>query len=420
MALYVTDFEKQWDALLDDIALAPLGDRDATVQRLYVLSSPQSPMRDLLAGIARELTLAAPDAAKSPPDKSPPGKAMAGVIGQAVAAEPPQGQQAGTAIEQHYADLRTLVGDGQASAPLGNLLHLINGFQADLAQSGPTGNVAASVQGGASSLQLLRAEAQRQPKPVSRWLQQIVDSGHVALTGSAQAAAAAAFGADTGPGEFCKTVVAGRYPFDPASSNDAPFDDFARLFAPGGLLDAFFQTQIAPYVDTSGGTWRFRPLGGVKPPVDAASLARVQRAAAIRDAFFPNGGTTPQLRFTLAPLSLGPGVARATVTLGGARIVDIGHQAPPTALTWPGTDGMTSSAIMFEPDASAPPPAATGVWALFRLLDRAQATPGSTPEAFRLDFKAGERQASFSLEAGSTRNPIGRNLLEGFRCPEIR
>ena len=68
VALYVAAFEKQWDSLLDDIALAPLGDRDSTVQRLYALSSPQSPMRDLLVGIAHELTLTAPaDTDKSSP-----------------------------------------------------------------------------------------------------------------------------------------------------------------------------------------------------------------------------------------------------------------------------------------------------------------------------------------------------------------
>ena len=418
VALYVAEFEKQWDGLLDDIALAPLGDHDSTVQRLYVLSSPQSPMRDLLVGIAHELTLAAPSPAGG--DKPPPAAPLVAVISPAAAADGPSGPPAGAAIEQHYASLTTLVGDGQASAPLGGVLHLINGFQNDLAQSGPAGNIPASVQGGANSLQLLRAEAQRQPKPVSHWLQQIVDGGHVALTGSAQAAATAAFGASAGPGEFCKSVVTGRYPFEPGSSNDAPFDDFARLFAPGGLLDTFFQTQIKPYVDTSGAVWRVRPLGGVAPPVDAASIARFQRAAAIRDAFFPNGGTTPQLRFMLAPLSLGPGTSKATVTLGTTAIVDTGHQAPSAALTWPGSDGMTQAAIAFEPEANPAPVAANGSWALFRLLGRAQVTPGGTPEAFRLDFHAGDRLASFSLEAGSTRNPIGRNLLEGFRCPEIR
>jgi len=418
VALYVTEFEKQWDGLLDDIALAPLGDRDSTVQRLYVLSSPQSPMRDLLVGIAHELTLAAP----APPGSGGTASAspLPGVISPAAAADDPAGLSAGTAVEQHYASLTTLVGDGQANAPLGGVLRLINGFQNDLAQSGPAGNVATSVQGGANSLQLLRAEAQRQPRPVSRWLQQIVDGGHVALAGSAQAAAATAFTASAGPGEFCKSVVTGRYPFDPASTSDAPFDDFARLFAPGGLLDAFFQTQIKPYVDTSGSVWRLRPVGGVAPRVDAASLARFQRAAAIRDAFFPNGNAEPQVRFMLAPLSLGSGIDRAVVTLGAATIVGTGHQGAAASLTWPGSDGMASAAIAFEPGASAPAFTANGTWALFRLLGRAQVTPGGTPESFRLDFRDGDKLASFSLQAASSRNPIGRNLLEGFRCPEIR
>ena len=62
VALYITDFEKHWDALLSDIALVPLGSHESAVQLLYVLSSPQSPMRDLLVAIAHELTLPAPTA----------------------------------------------------------------------------------------------------------------------------------------------------------------------------------------------------------------------------------------------------------------------------------------------------------------------------------------------------------------------
>ncbi|GGF34615.1 type VI secretion protein IcmF [Aliidongia dinghuensis] len=419
IALYVAEFEKQWDGLLDDIALAPFGNRDSTVQRLYLLSSPQSPMRDLLVAVARELTLAAPPpAADTKPQSSGP---LAAVVAPAAAADPHSdphsGPTAGSAIEQHYASLRTLVGDGQDAAPLGGVLRLISRFQTDLAQSGQAGAAAAAQGGG--SLQLLSAEAQRQPKPMARWLQQIVDGGRGALTGTAQAAAAAAFTANAGPAQFCQSVVTGRYPFDPTAANEAPIDDFARLFAPGGLLDAFFQAQIRPYVDMSGSTWKPQPAGGVAPPVDAASIARFQRAAAIRDAFFPNGGTEPQLRFTLAPLSLDPGATRAVVTLGNTMIPNTGHEGPATSLAWPGSDGMTTAGLAFEP-AAGTPFAADGSWALFRLLDRAKVTPGAAPEAFRLDFRMGEHQASFTLKAGSARNPIGRNLLEGFRCPTVR
>ena len=102
-------------------------------------------------------------------------------------------------------------------------------------------------------------------------------------------------------------MVTRRYPFS-ASSNDAPFDDFARLFAPGGLLDTFFQTQIKPFVDTSGAVWRLQPLGGVAPPVSRPpwpsssapppSGMRSSRTAA-----------TPQLRFDVTPQSPGDGEA---------------------------------------------------------------------------------------------------------------
>ena len=49
--LYTNDYAKQWDGLLNDIDVKPLTNLQQAVQALYVLSSPQSPMRDLLAGI---------------------------------------------------------------------------------------------------------------------------------------------------------------------------------------------------------------------------------------------------------------------------------------------------------------------------------------------------------------------------------
>ena len=78
IALYTADYAKQWDALLADIDIAPMRSLQQAVQDLYILASPQSPMRDLLAGIARQLSLTQP-----PPP--PPGVAGA-VQGAAQAA----------------------------------------------------------------------------------------------------------------------------------------------------------------------------------------------------------------------------------------------------------------------------------------------------------------------------------------------
>ena len=78
IALYTADYAKQWDALLADLDVEPMRNLQQAVQDLYILASPQSPMRDLLAGITRQLTLTQP-----PPP--PPGVAGA-VQGAAQAA----------------------------------------------------------------------------------------------------------------------------------------------------------------------------------------------------------------------------------------------------------------------------------------------------------------------------------------------
>ena len=60
IVLYTADYAKQWDALLRDLDVTPMRNLQQAVQDLYILASPQSPMRDLLAGITRQLTLTQP------------------------------------------------------------------------------------------------------------------------------------------------------------------------------------------------------------------------------------------------------------------------------------------------------------------------------------------------------------------------
>jgi type VI secretion system protein ImpL len=464
VTLYVADFEKRWDALLNDIALVPFASHETTVQRLYVLSSPQSPLRDLLVAIAHALSLQSPmwqngatpngasqgggsqgggsqaggaqggashagvSQAGGPAD---PDQRLAAVIGGPDQGKDPYGPSANAAVAQHYAGLLALVGNGQGTPPLNGVLQLVNALQTELAQTapgqtapgapaGPAGtNPSVAVQGGGDPAALLLAEAQRQAQPMSTWLRQIAESGRSALNGNVQQAVAAAFSASAGPGELCRSVVNLHYPFNPASGNDTPLDDFARLFAPNGVLDAFFQAQIRPWVDMSGAVWRVRSLGGVAPPVDAAAVTRFQRAAAIRDAFFPTGGTEPQLRFTVAPVSLDAGSKQATLALEGITITDAGHDGPAMSARWPGDGGAAQASLTFDP-AAATPLTADGSWALFRLLDQGQLVPDGGSGAFRLSFGIGTRRASFRLQAESSRNPFGRHLLEGFACPAIR
>ena len=60
VALYVNDYVRQWDAMLADLNVVQLRALPQAVQDLFILGAPQSPMRDLLVAIARQLTLSVP------------------------------------------------------------------------------------------------------------------------------------------------------------------------------------------------------------------------------------------------------------------------------------------------------------------------------------------------------------------------
>ncbi len=48
-----------------------------------------------------------------------------------------------------------------------------------------------------------------------------------------------------------QTYLAGRYPFDPHAKQDVPLSEFERFFGPKGTLDAFYQQNLKPFVETT-------------------------------------------------------------------------------------------------------------------------------------------------------------------------
>ncbi len=94
IALYEADYIAAWDAMLADLDVVPLRSLTQAAQDLYILASPQSPMRDVLASAAQQLTLSVP-----PPQ--PPG--VAGLAAQTQAFADQRGHQHGQlhAIPRH-------------------------------------------------------------------------------------------------------------------------------------------------------------------------------------------------------------------------------------------------------------------------------------------------------------------------------
>ena len=426
--LYTDDYIRTWDDLLGDIDVEPLGSIQQAVQSLYILSSPQSPMRDLLTGIVHQLMLTV--APPADPAKAATGGVAGAVAGAANAAgsqlqnlfatNGPAADPPGKVVETHFAPLIAYVGKGPG-APIDAVLKLMNDLQQQLAQLANSAQGAPPPAGGTDPAQLLLAEASRAPEPVQRWVQVVTGAGNTLRSGGAKKGAAEAFNAPGGPASLCKQAVAGRYPFSPSSANDIPLDDFGRLFAPNGLIDQFFTTQLRPFVDTSGATWHAQAVAGVAAPVSPGDLAQFQRAAAIRDLFFGAGGNQPTVRFDIQPISVDNGAKQVTLDFDGTTVVYAHGPLRSVSVTWPGPNRMNSARLVFDPPPSSGPPVlqTDGPWALFRLFNQGILQQAGSADRYTLTFNLGDRHAVFEIRAGSVLNPFAPGVLRDFRCPRL-
>ena len=430
IAAYQADYEQTWDAMLADLSVVQQRSLSQAAQDLYILASPQSPMRTLLASIARQLTLSVPPAKGQAASQGqisapkPGGDGIATRLQSVLGTAPsvPGVLPAGYEVDEHYRSLIDLVGEGRG-APIDQVLRSLSDMQQQLAKMAATlvSSGTAAAPSGIDPALALRAEALRQPQPVARWLTAIAAAGSALRSGSPRQQLVALFNGSGGPAELCARVVNGRYPFAAAATQDAPLTDFSRLFAPGGLFDGFVNTLLRPYVDMSGRTWRLQSTDNAAASVSPGDLAQFQRAVAIRDAYFADGGSTASLRLDITPVSLDPGARLVALDLGGAVVTYSRGTPRSTQVTWPDRNQTPTVRLVFDP----PPTGREGVvqeigpWSMFRLFARGRLQQAGSPERYNLTFQIGERQAVFEIRANSA-SALMPALLQDFRCPVVQ
>jgi type VI secretion system protein ImpL len=432
IAAYENDYAQAWNTMLADLNVVQQRSVSQAAQDLYILSSPQSPMRSLLVSIARQLRLSIPPTSEKAAsggqsratgsDGDSVAARLQSVLGSAPSATPDM-PQPGHEIDERYKALIDLVGQGRG-APIDQVLRSLSDMQQQLAKMAATlvSSGTVTTPSGIDPALALRAEASRQPQPLARWLTAIAASGSALRSGSPRQQLAAMFNGSGGPAELCPQVVSGHYPFAAAATQDAVLADFSRLFAPGGQFDGFVNTLLRPYVDMSSRVWRLQSADSAAAPVSPGDLAQFQRAVAIRDAFFADGGSTASVRLDITPVSIDAGARQVTLDLGGAMVTYARGQARSTQITWPGGNQTQTARLVFDP-----PPAGqagavqeTGPWSMFRLFARGRLQQGASPERYTLTFQIGDRQAVFEIRTGSATNPFTPALLQDFHCPALQ
>ena len=429
LKLYYEDFIAQWDSLLRDIRLAPLTDLNVASQNLKDLSSADSALKRLTTAVVHETDLTRSD--DEPADDKAGSKGASKLLGKLGkvgklaktgakllprAGSANEVDMTGSLVAEHFKPLKGAVAeiDGQPpalDAAVVALTALSNVLQTVTANPDPQDAI--KKQGGLAELTgAVARQAQILPDPIDDWLGGIAGDTSGLTEKAVTSELNAIWRADILP--FCQAALTDRYPFSAASAVDVNVRDFARLFGPGGLIDAFTNDHLIAYVDTATQPWKWRADFGL----DSSALAAFEQARRIRDDLFP-GGTGPVMNFTLEPTDLSPSVSRMTLNLDGQTLAYFNNATRPQPMAWPGKDGTGAISLAFQPIDGSPEVIVneTGSWAWLRMLSNGRFTATSLPDVYKLRLGAANFYADFELKAASVENPYNLQMFKRFTCP---
>ncbi len=198
----------------------------------------------------------------------------------------------------------------------------------------------------------LRANASRLPKALSRMVLAAADD----FEGDAAEASIAELNQmmSESVASPCEEALVDRYPFAGSSNADMSMEDFARVFAPNGIIDRFFAQNLSPFVSMSGQNWDWKQDSQLGRKLSKATLRKFQLAAEIRDAFFPMGGSIPAINITLTPFSLHSDADQALLDVNGQIVQSYQTGSSAATVTWPGSLGSGSAALSLTPGIARP------------------------------------------------------------------
>lgn len=430
--LYYTDFVGRYEAILADLDIIPLDSVERAVEVTNVLSSPSSPIGNVLEAVANQTKLTEPcssgaEAAAAGGETLAEGanyqieyllgtrqrilkEAVEASFAASAGTEP---RPLGTQVELRFDWLQELTArpEGQPS-PLDEYLDLLKEVYLELNKLSIGGSAGQMLQ--SPIVQQFTQLASLKPDPLKRWSNQITSGSSEAGRGNLRQELDAEWQAKVLP--LCQQGLSNRYPFDRRAQADVAQQDFTRLFSPGGLIDGFFTQHLAEFVDIQANPWQWRGGTGEDLGISPAILAQFQRAAQIRDTFFPTGSLGVSVQIT--PQALDPAARDMLLELHGSKVrAQRGGRPTPSNVAWPGTVGLARLTVAPQLPNGESTVSRDGPWAMFRLFDTGQIRGTPAPDRKRLIFKVGGRQVVLVMQLGSVNNPFGMAALSEFKCP---
>ena len=333
----------------------------------------------------------------------------AGVAGTGGAAEP---VIPGADIEAQFAEYHALLVGEPGARPIDALLASFDSIQQGLVIAAGFNQAEAAAQMPALIGQL-RTAASRLPVELSRMVGQAVKDfeGDAASTTIAQINQELT----SQVAATCEQVVSDRYPFSKSPSRQVPLSEFAQLFAPDGVLDRFFNANLAVYANMGAGDWTWRDDSPLADRLSLQTLRQFQRAARIRDAFFPGQAPTVALEITVNQTAAHDRIKTSLLVVDDQPIQMRKVGNTPVTITWPGGGGNTSLQLLPEMNGRESQLLFQGPWAFLEFLR--EGNPRQVGDVMQVNYVVGGRNITYEIRVNALVNPFNMSELREFRCP---
>jgi type VI secretion system protein ImpL len=430
---YSREFVTTWQAELRKLRMKLLTADKPRYTALQAAAAPTSPITQLIEAIREETALTREKPAAAGAAAQPAGAAAPKII-------LPGGEAPGASVEAAFRPYQLLVEGDRSRRPVDELNKVLNDMYQALTMLNDPVRSAQGRQQFADSLRTIQATATRFPDPFKALIQTAAASFDNDATGTTIAQIQQGLTEQvTG---VCQQAVTGVYPFTRSSTKDMSVQDFQRIFGPSGVIDRFFTTNLAQYVNTSGGNWVWVQANPVARQLPPGMLQSFQRANEIKQAFFPGGA--PGFNFAVKNLGLGEGIDMARLEINSGQLVTEKPKAPPpptisffgtstpappvpppgpapvVTFQWPGPVGLGAASLTIAPDVQGRSSVLQkpGVWGIFRLLDSVSVSPSG--QALVARVSVGGREAQYQINAVTLPNPFTLAALRSFSCPVAR
>lgn len=194
------------------------------------------------------------------------------------------------------------------------------------------------------------------------------------------------------------------FPCNPQAACDAGLDAFSSFFKPGGVLDSFYSSWLAPFF--AAGTDGYPAVAGRRLPFSQEAMTQVQRVQLVQRAFFTDGGDLG-VTLQMEPYSMDTTLKQTDIAIGDARLSYWHGPIKGVSVTWPAAPGAPAQASMetTELEGFTSSFTAKGDWALFRLLQLGTAV-SRTGDVGLVRLTQGGKWIELRIRHKSKSNPL--------------